>query len=150
MLFRRCLNTLFVGLLALILVALPGAPANTLGGPQPPLNELAPQFTLPTNTGDGSISLTDYRGQWVVVYFYPKDFTPGCTVEARKFQEDLSKYIERNTQVLGISISNSQYENNSHKNIHFEQLSMAGIPILPFIKLSAQAFRGSDFSTNVS
>jgi len=46
--------------------------------------------------------------------------------------------------------SNSQYENNSHKNIHFEQLSMAGIPILPFIKLSAQAFRGSDFSTNVS
>jgi len=48
------------------------------------------------------------------------------------------------------SDSNSQYENNSHKNIHFEQLSMAGIPILPFIKLSAQAFRGSDFSTNVS
>ncbi|HIK14562.1 MAG TPA: hypothetical protein IGS53_04620, partial [Leptolyngbyaceae cyanobacterium M33_DOE_097] len=49
-----------------------------------------------------------------------------------------------------LASSNSQYENNSHKNIHFEQLSMAGIPILPFIKLSAQAFRGSDFSTNVS
>jgi len=104
MLFRRCLTTLFVGLLTLILIALPGAPANALGGPQPPLNELAPQFNLPTNTGDGTISLADYRGQWVVVYFYPKDFTPGCTVEARKFQEDLPKYIERNTQVLGISM----------------------------------------------
>jgi len=52
--------------------------------------------------------------------------------------------------LIAMQHSNSQYENNSHKNIHFEQLSMAGIPILPFIKLSAQAFRGSDFSTNVS
>jgi len=104
MLFRRCLSALFVGLLALVLVTLPGGPANALGGPQPLLNELAPQFTLPTNTGDGSISLADYRGQWVVVYFYPKDFTPGCTVEARKFQEDLPKYIEHNAQVLGISM----------------------------------------------
>jgi peroxiredoxin Q/BCP len=79
------------------------SPALALGGPAPLLDQAAPAFTLPTNTGDGQISLSDYRGKWVVVYFYPKDFTPGCTVEARKFQQDLPKYIARNTQVLGVS-----------------------------------------------
>lgn len=82
------------------------APANAApsGGPLPPLNQSAPEFTLPSNTGDGTISLADYRGQWVVVYFYPRDFTPGCTLEARRFQEDLSKYRDRNTQILGVSV----------------------------------------------
>ncbi len=79
-------------------------PALALGGPQPPLNEPAPNFTLPTNTGDGEISLSDYRGQWVVLYFYPKDFTPGCTLEARRFQQDLPKYEAKNTQILGVSV----------------------------------------------
>jgi peroxiredoxin Q/BCP len=78
-------------------------PAFALGGKLPPLNEPAPEFTLPTNTGDGEISLSDYQGQWVVVYFYPKDFTSGCTLEARRFQQDLPEYMTRNTQILGIS-----------------------------------------------
>ncbi len=79
-------------------------PALALGGPQPPLNELAPDFTLPTNTGEGEISLSDYQGKWVVLYFYPKDFTPGCTLEARRFQQDLPKYEAKNTQILGVSV----------------------------------------------
>ncbi|NJR65403.1 MAG: peroxiredoxin [Leptolyngbyaceae cyanobacterium CRU_2_3] len=74
-----------------------------MGGEQPPLNQPAPEFTLPSNAGDGKISLADYRGQWVVVYFYPGDFTPGCTLEARRFQQDLPKYRAKNTQILGIS-----------------------------------------------
>ena len=78
--------------------------ALALGGPQPALNEPAPEFTLPTNIGDGMVSLSDYHGQWVVLYFYPKDFTSGCTIEARRFQQDLPKYLERNTQVLGVSV----------------------------------------------
>ncbi|HEY9908424.1 MAG TPA: peroxiredoxin [Thermosynechococcaceae cyanobacterium] len=77
--------------------------AFALGGPQPALHQTAPEFSLPTNTGDGNVSLTDYRGKWVVVYFYPKDFTSGCTLEARRFQQDLPKYLDRNTQILGIS-----------------------------------------------
>ena len=56
-----------------------------------------------TNTGDEQVSLTSYRGQWVVLYFYPKDFTSGCTLEARRFQQDLPKYIDRNVQILGVS-----------------------------------------------
>jgi len=77
--------------------------ANALGGKQPALNQPAPQFTLPTNTGDGEVSLSDYRGKWVVLYFYPKDFTSGCTLEARRFQQDLPKYSNRNVQILGVS-----------------------------------------------
>jgi peroxiredoxin Q/BCP len=80
------------------------SPVLALGGQQLPLNEPAPNFTLPTNTGDGEISLSDYRGQWVVLYFYPKDFTSGCTLEARRFQQDLPKYQAQNTQILGVSV----------------------------------------------
>jgi peroxiredoxin Q/BCP len=76
---------------------------EALGGTLPTINQPAPEFTLPTNTGNGKISLSDFRGKWVVVYFYPKDFTSGCTLEARRFQQDLPKYLEKNTQILGIS-----------------------------------------------
>ncbi len=78
-------------------------PANALGGKLPPINQPAPLFTLPTNAGDGKVSLADFRGRWVVLYFYPKDFTPGCTLEARRFQEDLPKYLEKNAQIIGVS-----------------------------------------------
>ncbi len=100
--FRRLLSLLLIAVVFLSIWLQP-SPVFALGGPQPPLNQPAPEFTLPTNTGDGVVSLADYRGQWVVVYFYPKDFTPGCTLEARKFQQDLPEYLQRHTQVLGIS-----------------------------------------------
>jgi len=77
--------------------------AIALGGKQPTLNEPAPEFTLPSNVGDGTISLSDYRGQWVVLYFYPKDFTSGCTLEAKRFQQDLAKYQAKNAQIIGVS-----------------------------------------------
>jgi thioredoxin-dependent peroxiredoxin len=78
-------------------------PALALGGKLPALDAPAPAFTLPTNTGDGQVSLTDYSGRWVVLYFYPKDFTSGCTIEARRFQQDISAYSQRNAQIIGIS-----------------------------------------------
>ncbi len=78
--------------------------ALALGGKQPLLGQSAPEFTLSTNIGDGEISLADYRGQWVVLYFYPQDFTSGCTIEARRFQQDLPEYQQRNVQILGISV----------------------------------------------
>ncbi len=78
-------------------------PAYALGGNLPELNQPAPAFTLPTNTGSKTISLADLKGKWVVAYFYPKDFTSGCTLEARRFQEDLPKFLAINTQIIGIS-----------------------------------------------
>ncbi|MGG6294371.1 peroxiredoxin [Leptolyngbya sp. AN02str] len=90
--------------IALFTWIMPTSPAIALGGPQPELSQPAPEFSLLANTGEQEISLQDYRGQWVVVYFYPKDFTSGCTLEARRFQQDLPEYQARNTQVLGISV----------------------------------------------
>jgi thioredoxin-dependent peroxiredoxin len=78
-------------------------PAIAMGGKLPPLDQPAPAFTLPTNTGQGKVSLSDYQGKWVVAYFYPKDFTSGCTLEAQRFQKDLQKYHDRNAEVIGIS-----------------------------------------------
>jgi peroxiredoxin Q/BCP len=98
---RRQLLSFLIAVILAFFALIPDA--NALGGPQPPLNQPAPDFTLPTNTGEGNISLSDYRGKWVVLYFYPKDFTPGCTLEARRFQQDLPKYMAKNTQVLGVS-----------------------------------------------
>jgi peroxiredoxin Q/BCP len=78
---------------------------------QPAAGAPAPDFSL--TTGDGSqVSLKDYRGKWVVLYFYPKDFTSGCTLEARNFQRDLTKYEEAGAVVLGVSVDTAQ----SHKD----------------------------------
>jgi thioredoxin-dependent peroxiredoxin len=62
----------------------------------------APDFTL--NSQDGKpLSLHDLRGKWVVLYFYPKDFTSGCTKEAHNFQRDLRQYEQKNAIILGVS-----------------------------------------------
>lgn len=63
----------------------------------------APDFTLPSQE-DKPVSLSDYKGKWVVLYFYPKDQTTGCTIEAHNFQRDLPKYTALNAVVLGISL----------------------------------------------
>lgn len=103
MMFRRTLIRLLLAACLAVLSLNMTSPALAMGGTLPPLNQPAPDFTLPTNTGDGELSLSDYRGQWVVVYFYPQDFTSGCTIEARRFQQDLPQYFNRNVQILGIS-----------------------------------------------
>ena len=77
----------------------------------PAARQPAPDFSL--TTGDGSaVSLKNYRGKWVVLYFYPKDFTSGCTMEAKNFQRDLTKYEPLNAVVLGVSVDTAQ----SHKD----------------------------------
>src|SRR5579871_5909276 len=76
----------------------------------PSEGSLAPDFTLPSQDGS-TISLKDYRGQWVVLYFYPKDQTPGCSREAHNFQVDQPKYAERKAVVLGVSVDSV----DSHK-----------------------------------
>ncbi|CAN5570195.1 thioredoxin-dependent thiol peroxidase [soil metagenome] len=63
----------------------------------------APNFTLPSQE-DKPVSLTDYKGKWVVLYFYPKDQTTGCTIEAHNFQRDQPKYDALKAVVLGVSL----------------------------------------------
>jgi len=70
----------------------------------------APDFTLPSQEGS-PVSLKDYRGSWVVLYFYPKDQTPGCTREAHNFQADQAQYAARHAVILGVSVDSV----DSHK-----------------------------------
>ena len=66
------------------------------------VGDKAPDFTLPTDN-DGEISLSQFKGQKVVLYFYPKDDTPGCTKESCSFNENLSAFNKMNAQVIGLS-----------------------------------------------
>jgi peroxiredoxin Q/BCP len=75
-------------------------------GDLPQVGQQAPPVTLPSQDGS-EVSLKDFRGKWVVLYFYPKDNTPGCTIEAHNFQRDLSKYQEKNAVILGVSVDSS-------------------------------------------
>lgn len=73
------------------------------GDKTPAVGSSAPNFTL--NSQDGKpVSLHDFKGKWVVLYFYPKDFTSGCTTEAHNFQRDLAQYEQKNAVILGVSM----------------------------------------------
>jgi peroxiredoxin Q/BCP len=72
--------------------------------PQPPAEgTAAPKFRLQSQEA-ANVSLDQFKGKWVVLYFYPKDFTSGCTLEAHNFQRDIAKYEEKNAVVVGVSL----------------------------------------------
>jgi peroxiredoxin Q/BCP len=71
--------------------------------PMPQEGQAAPTFTLPNQEGT-PVDLASYKGKWVVLYFYPKDMTTGCTIEAHNFQRDLDKYKALNAVILGVSV----------------------------------------------
>ena len=76
----------------------------------PAVGSAAPVFSLNSNEGT-PVSLNDFKGKWVVLYFYPKDMTPGCTIQAKNFQRDLAKYEAANAVILGVSVDTAE----SHK-----------------------------------
>jgi peroxiredoxin Q/BCP len=76
----------------------------------PQAGQAAPAVALPSQDGT-PVSLKDYSGKWIVLYFYPKDMTQGCTIEAHNFQRDLAKYDQANAVILGVSVDSV----DSHK-----------------------------------
>lgn len=95
-------------LILLIVAALGIVPMLvTAEGEQPAVGADAPEFSLTSNEGK-QVSLKDYKGKWVVLYFYPKDFTSGCTLEAHNFQKDLAKYEQMNAVILGVSVDSAE------------------------------------------
>jgi thioredoxin-dependent peroxiredoxin len=72
----------------------------------PKIGQAAPDFTLPSQDGS-KVSLHDFKGKWVVLYFYPKDGTQGCTIEAHNFQRDLAKYQQKNAVIVGVSVDST-------------------------------------------
>jgi thioredoxin-dependent peroxiredoxin len=95
--------TAIIVAIAILLVLAIAIRAMQTGKKAPPAGKPAPDFTL--NSEDGKpVSLHDFKGQWVVLYFYPKDFTSGCTIEAHNFQRDLAEYEKKNAVILGVSV----------------------------------------------
>lgn len=88
------------------------------------LNKVVPDFTLPA-TGDQTVRLKDLRGQNVVLYFYPKDSTPGCTTEGQDFRDQHNAFTKANTVVFGISRDSLRSHENfkSKQNFPFDLLS---------------------------
>src|ERR1700679_4255336 len=97
--------------LTLLTASMIAAAALALAADVPAEGTKAPDFTLKNQEGK-AVSLHDYKGKWVVLYFYPKDQTQGCTIEAHNFQRDLPKYDALNAVVLGVSLDTV----DSHKS----------------------------------
>ena len=96
-----------LGIVILIAAVALIAPRLTRAANVPAVGTTAPDFTLNSQEGK-PVSLSQYRGKWVVLYFYPKDMTSGCTIEAHNFQRDQAKYDALKTVILGVSVQDSQ------------------------------------------
>ena len=94
---------------------------------QPSVGESAPSFKLKDQNGDWH-TLGDYKGKYVVLFFYPKDGTPGCTTEACNFRDNIFAFDDLNTQILGISLDDV----DSHKE--FSEKYSLPYPILADMK----------------
>jgi peroxiredoxin Q/BCP len=108
--------------IAVALLVLPLAAVRAAEVPQ--IGQAAPEFSLPSQ-GGSQVSLKDFRGQWVVLYFYPKDMTPGCTIEAHNFQRDLEKYAQQHAVIVGVSVdsTDSHQEFCTKESLTFKLLS---------------------------
>ena len=100
----------FFALAAVVVIAASVATVHADDQAMPAVGQLAPAFTLPSQDGS-QISLDSFRGKWVVLYFYPKDMTSGCTIEAHNFQRDQAKFDAVNAIILGVSVDTP----DSHK-----------------------------------
>lgn len=92
--------------IVLIVVLGVGYRVARAGDKAPAVGTAAPDFTL-NSQENKPVSLHDYKGKWVVLYFYPKDFTSGCTVEAHNFQRDQAQYDVRNAVIIGVSMQDA-------------------------------------------
>lgn len=106
---KRMFTISLISALALLVVA--GGYTLLRGDSKAPaVGTAAPDFTL-NSQENKPVTLSSLHGQWVVLYFYPKDFTSGCTLEAHNFQRDLAEYEKRKAVILGVSVQDS----DSHK-----------------------------------
>jgi peroxiredoxin Q/BCP len=121
------------GAVAALALALAGA---ALAADPPAVGSAAPAFKLQDQTGK-THALSDYKGKWVVLYFYPKDNTPGCTTQACEFRDNIFAYRELGAAILGISVDDVA----SHKA--FSDQHSLPFPILADSDKSATAAYGT-------
>jgi len=101
-----------------------GLPLLAHAADMPKVGDIAPDFTLLSSEGT-PVQLSKLRGQWVVLYFYPKDMTPGCTLEAHNFARDQAEYTARKATVLGVSVDgvDSHKKFCAKENLNFKLLA---------------------------
>jgi thioredoxin-dependent peroxiredoxin len=97
----KLVSIAFVVVAVLTIASAAGFSSAASGAPE--VGVAAPDFTLNSQEGK-PVSLHDFKGKWVVLYFYPKDFTTGCTIEAHNFQRDLAQYEHKNAVIVGVSV----------------------------------------------
>jgi peroxiredoxin Q/BCP len=108
-------------------VAKPATPTTPVAG--------SPAIDFSLISGEGkATTLKDYKGKWVVLYFYPKDFTGGCTIEAHNFERDLAKYGQLNAVILGVSVDSPE----SHKEFCTKEQLTFKLLSDPAAKVSTQ------------
>ena len=103
-------KTVFFAVAAILALAVAFVTVYAADQTVPAAGQVAPTFTLPSQDGS-EISLDSFKGKWVVLYFYPKDMTQGCTIEAHNFQRDLTKFEADNAVIVGVSVDTP----DSHK-----------------------------------
>ncbi|HEY4818639.1 MAG TPA: peroxiredoxin [Candidatus Acidoferrum sp.] len=113
----KLLSIAFVVIAVLAIASAIGFSSGASGAPA--VGAAAPDFTL-NSQENKPVSLHDFKGKWVVLYFYPKDFTTGCTIEAHNFQRDLAQYEQKNAVIVGVS---AQDEDSHQKFCTKEGLS---------------------------
>jgi peroxiredoxin Q/BCP len=97
-----------VALAGLVLAAMPAVVARAADDATvPAAGQSAPAFSLPSQDGK-PISLDSYKGKWVVLYFYPKDMSQGCTIEAHNFQNAMADFDKKNAVILGVSVDSAE------------------------------------------
>jgi thioredoxin-dependent peroxiredoxin len=116
---------LLLGAIVVVVAGLALVASNLRAGDKAPaIGTEAPDFTL-NSQEDKPVALHDFRGKWVVLYFYPKDMTKGCTIEAHNFQRDLTKYDAKNAVILGVSVQDpkSHQEFCAKESLNFKLLA---------------------------
>ena len=110
---------LFTSVLLLLLI-----PGCSKASSVPRVGTNAPEFTLPSQDGS-NVSLSQFRGKWVVLYFYPMDMTSRCTIEAHNFQRDQEQYQHKNAVVLGVSVDSVRSHQHfcTKQGLNFKLLS---------------------------
>ncbi len=118
------------------------------------LNKKAPNFSVAA-TGEQTLSLKDFKGKNLVIYFYPKDNTPGCTTQGQNFRDLYSKFQDANTEILGVSRDSVRTHENFKKKheFPFDLLSDAdetmcnAFDVIKLKKLYGREYMGIERST---